>query len=247
MPVKIVFIEDDSQVRINVAELLVLKEYDVATADSGTQGINLIKQVKPDLILCDISMPDMDGHQVLTSIRNIPALSHTPFIFLTAKADMVDLRQAMNLGADDYLAKPFLISDLLAAIDSRLKRIGQRQDRMPLSAVYLKFIKGRNEKGFMLLQINECACFCTRERDYFVYHPLGLFQVRQSLDKLMKELDPQQFFRANRHIILNRKCIIEYDYWEKGKYCLQINFAQKNQEVILSKARFKNFREWLKN
>ncbi|AUD01023.1 response regulator [Spirosoma pollinicola] len=244
MPVKILYIEDDLLVRENVAELLMLRGFDVSLASDGMEGIRLIDQVVPDLILCDISMPDIDGHQVLTSTRSIPALSHIPFIFLTAKADMIDLRKAMELGADDYLAKPFSISGLLAAIATRLKRVEQ-QGRIALSTNFLTTVKGRNERGYMLLKINECRCFNTQKRGYFVWHSRGLFHLSITLDKLMQGLDPQQFFRANRHFILHRSSILEYNYWEKGKYCIQINSTGNTQEVILPKARFKAFKNWL--
>ncbi len=245
MSIKLLVIEDVVQIRENVAELLTINGYTVRTAADGVKGILQAKSWEPDLIVCDIMMPDMDGHQVLESIRNYPALVHIPFIFLTAKADMVDLRRGMDQGADDYLTKPFLSSDLLAAINSRLKRCRQQQGNPDVGTHYLKTILGHDEKGSMVLQVEDCLYFFTQKRGYFVWHPLGLFQLNKSLEKLTGELNPRHFFRVNRHVILHRKSLQKYAYWEKGKYCLFVAVAEKSQEVILPKARFSAFKEWL--
>lgn len=109
-----------------MAELLTLKGYTVETASDGRDGIAQAMLHRPDLILCDVMMPHVDGYQVLEAIRLNRSLATVPFIFLTAKADRTDFRHGMNLGADDYLTKPFTSSDLLAAIESRL---GQEQRR----------------------------------------------------------------------------------------------------------------------
>ncbi len=158
---------------------------------------------------------------------------------------MVDLRQGMSLGADDYLTKPFLVGDLLKAIDSRLKRSQQQQARLEPSNSSLRTIRGRDDKGHMLLRTEDCIYFYTRKRGYFVWHPQGTFQLDMSLDKLIEKLDHKQFFRVNRHVILHRKSILKYSYWDKGKYCLFVDVGGNSQEVILPKARFRSFKEWL--
>ncbi|AUD05729.1 response regulator [Spirosoma pollinicola] len=245
MSIKLLVIEDFAQIRENIAELLTINGYTVRTAADGVKGIVQAKVWQPNLIVCDIMMPDMDGHQVLESIRNYPGLVHVPFIFLTAKADIVDVRRGMVLGADDYLTKPFLGSDLLMAIESRLKRSQQQQGNPDLSTNYLKTIFGHDEKGSMVLQVEDCLYFFTRQRGYYVWHKLGLFQLNKSLEKLTGELNPRDFFRVNRHVVLHRKSIQKYAYWEKGKYCLFISVSEKTQEVILPKARFSAFKAWL--
>lgn len=120
---KILFIEDDPSIRTNVAELLTIKGYDVSIAANGTEGIFLAKDGVPNLILCDIFMPDMNGRQVMEAIRNTPAVSHIPFLFLTGQADLSVLHHQMGLNANDYLAKPFQLKDLLAAINNRLAEV----------------------------------------------------------------------------------------------------------------------------
>lgn len=119
---KIILIEDDAVLRENTAELLELSNYQVMTAENGKLGVELIKQEKPDLIVCDIMMPEMDGYDVLDEVSKDPNLTHIPFMFLSAKTEHHDIRKGMNLGADDYLTKPFTEKELLDAIESRISK-----------------------------------------------------------------------------------------------------------------------------
>lgn len=124
---KVLLIEDETLIRENLAELLTLNDFIVYTAPNGKEGLLQATQHQPDLILCDVMMPEMDGFQTLEVIRANPSLSNTPFLFLTAKADKLDTRKGMALGADDYLTKPFSMDTLLMAIRARLKREDQRK------------------------------------------------------------------------------------------------------------------------
>lgn len=119
---KILVIEDEPQTRHNLATILRMEGYQPLTACDGQAGLDLATQDMPDLILCDVSMPVLDGYGVLEALRGAKATAAIPFIFLTAKGEKRDLRTGMNLGADDYLTKPVAASDLLAAIAARLKR-----------------------------------------------------------------------------------------------------------------------------
>lgn len=119
---KILLIEDNIDVRENTADILELADYQVFTAENGSVGVIRAKQFKPDLILCDIMMPEMDGYEVLQNLSLDDGTSSIPFIFLTAKSNPFDIRTGMNLGADDYLTKPFQEKELLNAISSRLKK-----------------------------------------------------------------------------------------------------------------------------
>ena len=125
MTKKIALIEDNDEVRENIAEILELANYEVVTAENGKKGVNLIKKEMPDLILCDIMMPELDGYGVLYMIGKDEKTASIPFIFLTAKSEKDDFRKGMNMGADDYLTKPFDDTELLDAIERRLKRIEQ--------------------------------------------------------------------------------------------------------------------------
>jgi len=119
---KIVLIEDNLDVRENTAEILTLAQYQVFTAKNGKEGVELVLKENPDLIICDIMMPVLDGYGVLHMLSKNDQTSSIPFIFLTAKAERNDFRKGMELGADDYLTKPFDDVELLNAIESRLKK-----------------------------------------------------------------------------------------------------------------------------
>ncbi|MFD2144022.1 response regulator transcription factor [Mucilaginibacter antarcticus] len=122
MSKKVLIIEDNDDIRENVIEILELAGYTVTSANNGKTGVELAFQDVPDIILCDIMMPEMDGYGVLYLLSKRPETIAVPFIFLTAKAEHFDRRKGMEMGADDYLTKPFDDMELLSAIESRLKK-----------------------------------------------------------------------------------------------------------------------------
>ena len=119
---KILLIEDDNVLRENTAELLELAQYKVVTASNGRKGIAAAKLQLPDIIVCDIMMPEIDGYQVLENLAKDQSTQAIPFIFLSAKTERKDVRKGMELGADDYITKPFEEAELVGAIESRLAR-----------------------------------------------------------------------------------------------------------------------------
>jgi len=123
----ILLIEDNPDVRENTFEILELAGYKVATASNGKIGVELAQKESPDLIICDIMMPELDGYGVLHILNKKPETAGIPFIFLTAKTEKTDIRKGMNLGADDYLTKPFDDTDLLNAIEARLRKASMQQ------------------------------------------------------------------------------------------------------------------------
>jgi len=122
---KILLIEDNPEVRENTAEILELARYQVVTAENGKTGVEAAMTEKPDLIICDIMMPVLDGYGVLHMLSKNQDTSAIPFIFLTAKSERSDYRKGMELGADDYITKPFDETQLLNAIEIRLKKLEQ--------------------------------------------------------------------------------------------------------------------------
>jgi DNA-binding NarL/FixJ family response regulator len=126
---KILVIEDEPEMRRNLLTILKLEKFQPLGAENGRSGLELVKREKPDLILCDVMMPELDGHGVLEALRKDEATASIPFIFLTAKGEKADLRSGMNLGADDYLTKPVAKADLLKAITARLRRSEQTAQR----------------------------------------------------------------------------------------------------------------------
>ena len=125
---KILLIEDDLVLRENTAELLELSNYEVITAKHGKEGVSLIKSHLPDIVICDIMMPIMDGYEVLKELSSNDKTKYIPFIFLSAKQKRSDIRKGMNLGADDYIAKPFSEEELIGAIESRLAKTSILKD-----------------------------------------------------------------------------------------------------------------------
>jgi len=119
---KIILIDDDKGIRDTTVDILELAGYQIYTSSNGKTGIQLIKTEKPDIILCDINMPELDGYEVLRILNRIPETNNIPFIFLSSNANNSDIRKGMNLGADDYLTKPFKEIDLLDAIETRISR-----------------------------------------------------------------------------------------------------------------------------
>src|SRR4051812_28597128 len=122
MKQRILLIEDNQEIRENTAEILELSNYVVDTAENGKVGLEKALAQKPDLIICDIMMPVLDGYGVLHLLSKNEQLAGIPFIFLTAKSERTDFRRGMEMGADDYITKPFTDIELLNAIDSRLKK-----------------------------------------------------------------------------------------------------------------------------
>ncbi|HXJ57382.1 MAG TPA: response regulator transcription factor [Verrucomicrobiae bacterium] len=128
----ILIIEDEPEMRRNIAALLRYKDYQPISAENGRIGVEVARRERPDLILCDVTMPELDGYAVLQALRADMQLAVVPFIFLTAKGEKEDLRSGMNLGADDYLTKPVGNDDLVRAIEIRLQRAAQlEQVRRP--------------------------------------------------------------------------------------------------------------------
>jgi DNA-binding NarL/FixJ family response regulator len=123
---KILVIEDEPEMRRNLTTILRLEKFQPLAAENGRVGVELARKEKPDVILCDVMMPDLDGYGVIAALRAQAETVTIPFIFLTAKGEKPDIRAGMNLGADDYLTKPVGKADLLAAIRSRLERAAQQ-------------------------------------------------------------------------------------------------------------------------
>jgi DNA-binding response OmpR family regulator len=119
---KVLLIEDNAELRENTSEILSLASYAVISAENGKVGVDMAIREKPDIIVCDIMMPELDGFGVLQILSKNTETAHIPFIFLTAKTEKTDIRKGMNLGADDYLIKPFDDTELLNAIETRLRK-----------------------------------------------------------------------------------------------------------------------------
>ena len=119
---KILTIEDDNTIRDLIVETLTLEEFDVIPAKNGLEGVELAQKYLPDLIVCDVLMPELDGYDTIRTLNQRPETHGIPFIFLTGKNSIDDFRYGMNLGANDYLTKPFTSEELVTAVKVRLQR-----------------------------------------------------------------------------------------------------------------------------
>ncbi|MEP7279147.1 MAG: response regulator [Bacteroidota bacterium] len=142
----ILVIEDNKDIRENTVEILSLAGYQTFSAESGKLGVEIALKEKPDLIICDIMMPVLDGYGVLHLLRKNADTINTPFIFLTAKIERSDFRKGMEMGADDYITKPYEEIELLNAIEIRLKKADVLEKKYPASELgisdFLKDVKG---------------------------------------------------------------------------------------------------------
>ena len=181
MKQRILLIEDNNEIRENTAEILELSNYIVDTAENGKVGVEKAMAQKPDLIICDIMMPVLDGYGVLHLVTKNETLAGIPFIFLTAKSERTDFRKGMEMGADDYITKPFTDIELLNAIDSRLKKVNLlKKDYTPDPEGLQEMI---NEfAGKTMEQITENRDENVFKRKQVIYmegnHPYKLFFVK---------------------------------------------------------------------
>ncbi len=146
----ILVIDDNADIRENTAEILELGGYKVLTAENGKKGVDLALKEKPDVIVCDIMMPELDGYGVLHLVRKNAAMQNTPFIFLTAKTERSDFRKGMEMGADDYITKPFEDIELLNAVEMRLRKMEILDQHYAAGVPGInQFIKDVKDSGLM--------------------------------------------------------------------------------------------------
>lgn len=211
---RILVIEDEDDVRTSIKDILENSGFVVLTASNGISGVELAKSKLPDLILCDIMMPGLDGYSVIKTLSKNERTALIPFLFLSAKATMEDLRLGMNLGADDYLVKPFRAKDLVAAIENRIKKRKQllrksknkkdnqnpQGDQNSLSADRM-FINYNNS---MRLIKTDDILYIKAEGSYTEICTIAKkYTIRKSL-KSWEELLPKEFFlRIHRSTIIN--------------------------------------------
>lgn len=153
---KILVIDDNTDIRENTAEILDLAGYSTLTAENGKRGVEIALQEKPDLIVCDIMMPDLDGYGVLHLLKKNPDTENIPFIYLTAKTERGDFRKGMEMGADDYITKPFDDLELLRAIEIRLKKMEILQSQFNAGVAGAnELLKELNTSGLLKMDVSQ--------------------------------------------------------------------------------------------
>ncbi|MBS1744572.1 MAG: response regulator [Bacteroidetes bacterium] len=186
---KILVIEDNHDVRENIAEILELSNYDVFTAENGKVGVELALTKNPDLIICDIMMPVLDGYGVLHLLNKHIETFGIPFIFLTAKTEKADVRKGMELGADDYITKPFDGIDLLHAIEVRLKKAEAIKLHVANNSDVDSFIKEVKQSGIVQLTSAERELYDYRKKTLLYAEgqkPKAVYYIKSGKVKVFK-------------------------------------------------------------
>lgn len=210
---RILIIEDEKHIRDNLEELLESEGYNVTLSVNGKDGVERAKAEQFDLILCDIMMPELDGIEVFTTLNESGRLKRTPFIFLTAKAEMTDLRIGMQIGADDYIVKPYKQTDILRSIEARLRRIEENHDlQAEKSEENGKSKKlGLRDKIMMrygnrqtVVPIEEIICVIAYSEHTKIHTHDGKTYIIRKLIKEWEDVLPEDsFLRVHRSTIIN--------------------------------------------
>ena len=236
----ILVIEDDQNLMGNLKDLLEEAGYNVFLAKNGTQGISLAKEKHPDIILCDIMMPEKDGYKVKQELKSDSSTVGIPFIFLTAKSTLEDFRTGMQLGADDYIVKPYRAKDLLESIQVRLKRKEElsHTEIVTNEELQKKFnytdrilVKAKNESKFV--NIENILCISAESE----YSQIELASGEKlTLRKLLKEwedlLPKNDFIRIHRSTIININHISKIENWFNRS--MKIYLLNSKREFIVS-------------
>ncbi len=243
---KILLIEDDKSYIENIKILLEEEGYDVIAAENGLDGIDITKNEEIDLVICDIMLPDIDGYTVLKELRRREKTKLIPFIFLTAKAAMSDLRSGMNLGADDYLTKPFHSNDLLSAIKTRLTKSKSISDlvnktdnsifdnKTKLSLDDYLFLPTKN--NYEVIPVSSVVYI---ESEGVYSNVFSLDGKKTLVRKLLKDweetLPNAIFIRIHKSFLVNIKQIKKIEKWFNGSLKL---YLHNNKEPLIVSRRY---------
>lgn len=212
MATTILIIEDESSIRQNLAEWLGYEGFETLTAANGREGLSIVKAQHPDLIICDISMPEMNGYDVLTSLQQEPDTAAIPFLFLTAHADKSFIRVGMEMGADDYITKPFTRAEVLSAIQTRLSRHKIIAARVRQEVEDLKLRLSRmvsHELKTPLASVSFVQQVITRQFDELSKEEMGdlLQTLRVGTDRLQHLVQKMVYFTQIETGVLNRDAV----------------------------------------
>jgi CRP/FNR family cyclic AMP-dependent transcriptional regulator len=189
----ILLIEDNDDIRNNTAEILELSNYKVIVAEDGKIGVEKALEHTPDLIICDIMMPVLDGYGVLHAVHKNERIKNTPFIFLTAKTERGDFRKGMELGADDYITKPFDGTELLNAVDSRLKKLDLLKQELTPDLEGLQYLMNASFGNNVLQSLTEDRNINKHKKKQIIYsegnHPNRLYYILKGKVKTYKTND----------------------------------------------------------
>lgn len=233
----ILLIEDEADILANMKYILEAKGYNVLTALDGLTGFEIARKEVPDLIISDILMPGYNGYELKEKIDGNKKTKSIPFIFLTAKTDMQDLRLGMNLGADDYLIKPIKTDELLKSIEIRLKRIAQfdlgkkkatnRSKPVKTNRILVAFNKKQ-----IIIKLEEIKCILADGLyTKIMTRDDRKFMMRKLLKDWEEVLPEENFFRIHRSIIINLECVEKVEKWFSRTYKVYLHGVEKPFDI----------------
>lgn len=244
---KILLVEDDAMLRDSLVTALSSANYVVFEAKNGKLGLEQAITIQPNLIICDIMMPEYDGYWLLENIRKSKNLMSIPFIFISAKAEREDLRKGMTLGADDYLTKPFRISELLDAVESRFSKRKEILSSHAPADYKPAPIDTENyfvvDTGHTLEKIKTNSIeLITAENVYSKVHMIDgkVVIVRKSLNAWEKILPGALFVRIHRATIVNLEYVKQIEKW--FNQTLQIQMTNFREPLLVSRGYYKKLK-----
>lgn len=234
---KILVIEDDIDIQENIVDLLETNGFEVVYAANGFEGLKLAENDLPDLILCDIMMPGIDGFNVKEKLQEKKKTSLIPFVFLTAKAEVNDIRKGMILGADDYIVKPFDSLQLIESINARLKKHQEimTSSKVNNSSTFPQVVNEKKDKILinannedLLLEIANIICIKSdgNYTNIFTTDNKKL-SVRKLIGEWEKSLPPQDFLRIHQSTIINTNFIQKIEKLAKRTHILRLKYYDK--------------------
>lgn len=265
----IMIMEDDPAVRENMQFLLEELGYEVVTAVDGREGLRVAEEIVPDMILCDIMMPQVDGYQVLEKVRANSELSGVPFVFLTAKSELTDMRRGMQLGADDFIMKPYKAEEVLMAVQSLLKKKGNaatptpppvhhstiipapapaREARPVEHREHELILSGATPDIFKIADIK----YINAEEEYSVVHTRDgkRHVVRRLLKEWEEQLPTASFLRIHRSFLINLNFVSKIEKWFNNSYRVflkdvEVPLVMSRRYTALLKSKMKDRNESL--
>jgi two-component system LytT family response regulator len=227
----ILILEDDDNVRLPVVDLLEAEGYTVESADNGKDGVAMARKMKPDLIVSDIMMPELDGLEVFEALQKDPHTAVIPFIFLTAKTDPSDIREGLSLGADDYITKPFEPEDLVKSIENRLDRFRKISEAAVSaeSSEDFDYIFIKDGESCWFVEYDKIRLLESEDNYVRIFFDEEKPLVSRTLNYLEERLPAKQFFRANRKQMINLKWIRNIQPWFNGGLLVTLKDGNKIQ------------------
>ena len=238
---KVLIIEDNSEVRENIAEILELADFEVRTAGDGKAGIKLVNKEIPDLVICDITMPELDGYGVLHILNKKEKTRNIPFIYMTSKAEKSDIRKGMNLGADDYLTKPFDDMELLDAVEMRLRKseIAKKDFGQGLEGLDHLIDEASTPHDLSDIKNNRKTRTYRKKKDVFLEGdtPLSLMYIRKGKVKTYKTNEEGKELITGIYV---EDDFFGYESLLEGVYGESATTLEDSELVLITKEEFMN-------